>query len=122
MANEEARLRQTVTALEDNVLSAIEQTKQELSNADLRSMMLFELVSTMQDRDTDVFTVAELLEQAAGIIQTAMHEAQWDLWEGKPNPRATDLEEFRRLVSHFSNTARHLAQPMFGPARWPVSK
>jgi hypothetical protein len=69
----------------------------------------------------DVTAVAVFLAMAAELIQSAMHGAQYELAEGKPNSYAGDLEKYRRLVSKFSDTARHLVQPAFGPARGPVT-
>jgi hypothetical protein len=70
---------------------------------------------------SDVAAVAVFLAMAAELIQYAMHSAQRDLMEGKPNSHADDLEKYRQLVSAFSDTARHLVQPMFAPAHWPAS-
>ena len=97
--DEEARLRQVVSALESEVLFVIPQIPHKLSNTDIRGLVFDDLVATMRVCDTDAVTVETLLEQAASIIQEAMYLAQWDLQAGKPNPRAADLEEFRRLVS-----------------------
>jgi hypothetical protein len=68
----------------------------------------------------DVVAVAILLDQARGLIQGVMTDAQFDLLEGKPNSRTEDLDKLRQIVTRFSETSRHLVQPTFGPGgRWP---